>query len=240
MTHICSQCYKQFKTKNDLTRHKNKKFKCKPIEEQINENTDISTLINIIKYKCKEVQQKDEIIKQHNNVNYHTPTQTINNTTNNINKGTVNKIKTINNINITLPFGQEKTDHFTVDQLNNIFKRCMKCAVFSVKLKHFNPENPENHNVFISNLRDEYAQVFNGDKWMIDNKDDVIQQLYDDNVEFLIGKYSEMKSKKELNELSIKKFDRFMTMKDNESTINTAKKDIKKVLYNNRDIVNKS
>jgi hypothetical protein len=151
--------------------------------------------------------------------------------TNNVNRGT------INNINITLSYGKETTDHITNKQYNTIFKRSNKSVPYLVLLKHFDIDKPENHNVYISNMRDEYAHIFTGDKWTVDDKEYILHQLYVDNLEFLMDKYDDMKKKEELSEISIKKFDLFIEKHKNKDTIANVKKDIKKVLYNNRNII---
>ena len=41
---------------------------------------------------------------------------------------------------------------------------------------HFNPEKPENHNVYIPNIKNSYAMVWNGDKWDLSNQEDILDE----------------------------------------------------------------
>ena len=42
---------------------------------------------------------------------------------------------------------------------------------------HFNPKKPENHNVYISNIKNKYAMVYDGNKWNLKNQDETIGDL---------------------------------------------------------------
>jgi len=251
-------CNKTFKSKYDLNRHNNKKYKCTYDDAQLKNITDKNIYIEIIKQKNtlltqmeneiklikNEIKLKDEIIKLNRcNTN-------IENTTN-TNKGTINNT-TNNNINITLPFGKE-VDKITDAEYNDVFKRCYACIAYYVRLKHFSNDNPENHNVFISNMRDQYIQIFENDAWKIDDKEYTLQQLYDVNIEILKNKFNDMKQNDTLTDISIQKFDKFIDAVeyDNENMdnakkamqdeiINNIKNDLKKVLYNGRSVVKKS
>ena len=54
---------------------------------------------------------------------------------------------------------------------------------------HFNPDKPENHNVYIPNLKNKYAMIYNGKKWDLSNKEDIIDDMYDDNSNILEEKW---------------------------------------------------
>jgi hypothetical protein len=38
---------------------------------------------------------------------------------------------------------------------------------------HFNKDKPENHNIYISNLRDNHVLIYNGSEWQLRERDDV-------------------------------------------------------------------
>ena len=44
---------------------------------------------------------------------------------------------------------------------------------------HFNPEHSENHNIKIPNKKQNYAQVFNGDSWVYQDKNETIIDMSD-------------------------------------------------------------
>ena len=54
-----------------------------------------------------------------------------------------------------------------------------------LKKNHFNPNKPENNNIYISNLKNKYIMLYDGNKWIIDNEDNIIDELIDVN-EFIL------------------------------------------------------
>jgi hypothetical protein len=45
---------------------------------------------------------------------------------------------------------------------------------------HFDPKVPENHNIYISNIKNKYAMVYDGKKWCSKPQEQVIDQLIND------------------------------------------------------------
>jgi molecular chaperone DnaK (HSP70) len=108
-----------------------------------------------------------------------------------------------------------------------------------VEKMHFNENLPENHNVYISNLRDEYVLMYDGKKWRLNNRDDALQQLYEDKSDILETKFEELIE--QLDDSTIKMFNRFLKIKDDDDEkIKVIKKELKKTLYDNREIVMKT
>ena len=106
--------------------------------------------------------------------------QLINNTTNNItntNNGTI--------INNTLvKFGNEQLASLLShkDMLKIINKNCL-CIEESIKSVHFNKNLPEYNNIFITNMKDTIAYIFDGSKFILTSKDEVINDLYNTHLE---------------------------------------------------------
>ena len=61
-----------------------------------------------------------------------------------------------------------------------------------VKKIHFNEEHPENKNVKITNRKEPYAKVYNGDKWLLKDKKDTISDLVEDKMNMLDNKFDEL------------------------------------------------
>ena len=61
-----------------------------------------------------------------------------------------------------------------------------------VKKIHFNVEHPENKNVKITNKKQPYAKVYNGDKWLLKDKKETISDLVEDKMNILDGKFEEL------------------------------------------------
>ena len=98
---------------------------------------------------------------------------------------------------------------------------------------HFDPKKPEFHSVYISDKNRPNALQFNGDQWDTVEKDDVVDQLFDDKAYYLNAMFKELRNK--LNSKTIIKYSRFMNDTDKE-VIESIKRDIKKLLYNKRHI----
>jgi len=114
----------------------------------------------------------------------------------NINNNTINNIGTINNIIISvnntndlqkitelIPFKNTKyntTNNKLVEYLNNPHNAIQKI----VKDIHCNNENPENMNILNTNRKDNRVQVYDYDvdnevKWIIREKDDICELVFD-------------------------------------------------------------
>jgi hypothetical protein len=126
---------------------------------------------------------------------------TNNNTINNINNGIINNIN-----NTYVKFGNEQLAKLLThkDMLNIINKQCL-CIEESIKTVHFNknlPEilnskefkitdseksldysEPEYNNIFITNMKDTIAYIFDGSKFILTSKDTVINDLYNSHLE---------------------------------------------------------
>lgn len=235
---ICKFCKKYLSRSDSLRRHisicKNKKDDDKSIE-----------IYDII--KSIPDPNKDEIFKkllemvntksEHNIINVNTTNNTTNttNTTNNnnINNGIVNNIE----IKI-LPYGKEDLSYITDKDYKYFIKKGFQSVPELVKYIHFNNCKPEYHNIYISNMRDNYIMVFDGKGWKLQNKKDVLDDMYHSKKEILEEKFNELY--KELSESAKRKFDRFLNDEQDKKVVDNIKEDLKLVLYNNRKIPEKT
>lgn len=104
-----------------------------------------------------------------------------------------------------------------------------------VEKVHFDKNKPENQNIYMSNMRNDFVLVYDGNDWKLVNKDEVLDELYDDKVCILENKFQELIDK--LPERIIDKFKKFLDKADNDSTKENIKTDLKLLLYNNRKMV---
>ena len=72
--------------------------------------------------------------------------------------------------------------------------------------------------------------LYDGEKWKMKNKDDTIDNLYDDKCGILMNKYEVLKE--HLDEKVMTKFTRFIDK--HEEIKNNVSEDIKLILYNNK------
>jgi hypothetical protein len=156
-----------------------------------------------------------------------------------INIGTQNIQQNINqNIKI-LAYDNTDLSHLKNKDYLKCLKRSNFCIPHLIEKIHFNPDKPENHNIYISNLKNNYVMIYNGEKWMINDRDESIQNLIDDKESIIEQKLEEwIENGKNYPDI-MKKFNRYLEKKENDTVLNKIKNEIKLMLFNNRDIVSK-
>jgi vacuolar-type H+-ATPase subunit I/STV1 len=142
-----------------------------------------------------------------------------------------------NNFNIKIvAYGKENLDRITEKDFRRILNRGMNSVPELVKKIHFDKNYPENHNVYISNLRDSYVLTYDGNTWKLANRDEALQQLFESKSGILETKFEELIDS--LDECTIEKFQNFLeATKDTNQYVQDIKNELKKILYNNRQII---
>lgn len=250
----CVKCNKTFIKKGDYTRHINRKTPCIKIELYICEHCDYKTnrKYNFIKHKnrkttCNSEQNieeshkieeikkpfefQDELKKLYDKYKI------------SINNGTINNINNnINNINlITInPFGKEDLSHIDNTKAKKILNNGLLAVSKYIEYVHQDSDVPQNHNLYISgwNSRSN-VNMFNGKKWIIADKDDVIPQVIDNCMDFINDKIEELDETNPEDEKILRMANRLKTAYDNNDVgkLKCVAKEIQKTLYNNRDII---
>ena len=164
---FCNKCYDK---RQSRWYHEQK---CKIIFEENNKKNKleneklINEIDNLKKILHKTLKVKPNLLNKINN-------SKINNNSNN----TINTNN--NNIINIVKFGTEKLQEiFTDKQMFNLIKNGGSCINESIKYIHFNDKKPEYKNIFITNLKDKYAYVFDGDTFIIKEKNEVLDELLD-------------------------------------------------------------
>ena len=225
--HFCKYCEKNYSTNSNLCKHL-KKCKEKIKIEEANENMQelVKLLNEKIEKRDRQLEEKnkqiDELIKKAG-----------------INIGTQNIQQNINqNIKI-LAYDNTDLSHLKNKDYLKCLKRSNFCIPHLIEKIHFNPDKPENHNIYISNLKNNYVMIYNGEKWMINDRDESIQNLIDDKESIIEQKLEEwIENGKKYPDI-MKKFNRYLEKKENDTVLNKIKNEIKLMLFNNRDIVSK-
>jgi len=245
----CEYCNKTFSTIYTCSRHKNT---CKSKNNKLNDLyvellkqlklqqeqiQNQNNKINVLEKENKKI--KDKLLKPNK----------INNTTNNItnNNTTNNNNKIINNYINILPFayttklyslpakldmGEEKIDHINKSHLYKMLNDWKLSIQNLIKDVHFNENVPENSNVYIPNIKNNYIMVYDGINWNLHLSDDIIYKLVDDKSDILLTKFSEL----EKNDKQNKHFELYSDKCINDDFLINVKKEIKLLLYNNKHI----
>jgi hypothetical protein len=230
----CHYCGTTFTRGSSLTRHIENRCKIKKANDAKME--ELMTMLIEIKESNKEIKENNKKLVEdmkklkEENANYK-QIITNNNTQN---------IQTQNNVYVkVVAYGKEDVSKLTDNDYKRIFVRGMNSIPALLEKMHFDKNVPENHNVYISNLRDEYVLMYDGKKWRLKDREDALQQLYEDKADILETKFEELIEK--LDEPTIKMFKRFLKIKDDdEEKIKVIKKELKKTLYENRRIAMKT
>ena len=228
----CSFCNKKYLHNQSLYKHvkicKEKK-KEDDVKDSMIELVDLlnnkleeqgNMLINIQKELTKKDKQIDELIKKAGI---------------NINANTMNVDANINLL------GYKETDrsHLTDNDILKCLKHSNFCIPHLIEKIHFDVNKPENHNVYISNLKNKYVMIYDGNKWECKDRENQIIDLIDDNESIIEYKLEEWLENGNKYPKMMKQFSRYVEKKDNDIVINKIKDEIKLLLYNNRTVVNK-
>lgn len=232
---ICNICKKQYKYSQSLSRHKNKCIST--LSEDKDKNT-MMELVNVLNNRLseahKELYLRDKQLKKKENE--------IDKKDKHLDKLISKTGFSANIVNIQNNFkllGYRKTDisHLT----ENDFVTCMShknlCIPHLIKKIHFNPAKPENHNIYISNIKNNYVMLYDGIKWNLRNRDETIINLIDDKESIVEQKLEEWVENGKGYPNIMKQFNKYLEKRENDEVLNTIKEEIKLILFNNRNLV---
>ena len=226
----CKYCKKILQHHTSLSRHI--KYSCKQ-----NKDEDLKELARLFNEKEKKMNTNDsELVQQIQKMQKQIDKLTNKLQIQNINKGTVNNTNNTNNtINIQL-LNHSDTDysHLTPKDYMMCIKNCNYCVKTLIEKVHFNPEKPENMNIFLSNIKGKYVMIYKDNEWQIQDKKEQVDDLYDSNEMVLETWYDEYKDK---YPHIIHSFQRYLKNKDEDIILNRVKDEILVMLYNKRKMI---
>jgi hypothetical protein len=235
----CEFCEKIYSRDDSLHRHL-KICKEKKRDEEVKEsmmelvqllNKKLDNQSNQIDDFKKELSKRDkELTKRDNQIDELIKKAGINNSHNTVNVQ--------NNIKL-LSYSDTDRSHLTDNDILKCLKHSNFCIPYLIEKIHFDANKPENHNVYISNLKNKYVMMYDGNKWECKDRDEQITNLIDDNEGIIEYKLEEWLEKGVEYPEMMKKFNRYIQKKDNNKVVNIIKDEIKLLLYNNRSIVSK-
>ena len=223
----CHYCNKHFKFKQSMYKHI--KYTCKK-----NKDEDFKELARLLNEKDKQIEKKDkQIEKMQLTMQKQIDKLTQKLQIQNVVHGDVNNQNNIYNIQL---LNHKDTDysHLTPKDYMRCIKDCNHCVKSLIEKVHFNEIKPENMNIYISNIKGNYAMIYTGNQWQIVNKKEQIDDLYEYNEVVLETWYDDYK---EQYPEVIKSFQRYLKNKDENDIINDVKKQILFMLYNNRKMI---
>jgi hypothetical protein len=226
-TNKCKWCAKLFSDSSNCSRHE--KDSC-PEKQKQAMDSEIAEKVRLLELKIIELKEMVD-----NGINPIVSTQSaginhsFNTTTTNSNN---TNITNITNITIN-KYGYESLSHISPKKMTAIFRKCYESIPAFIMLKHFDKTAPQNRNVYIADLKSKYALTYDGNRWNITDRNDLLDEMYNDNLYYLEGKYEE--NYEDLDDTTATKFRTFLDSKDDDSTMKTVKDNIRKMLYNERN-----
>jgi uncharacterized C2H2 Zn-finger protein len=225
--HKCLSCQKSFTTIRSLNRHITDFCNNPPLE-----NNDLLEIISVLKNELTEKKNKNKV--QNTPSNGNVDINGNNNNAINGNNNNANSNNVINNITINA-YGKEDLSHITDNDYKTLFAKCNSLIPMLIELIHFNENKPENTNVYISNIKSSHVNVYDGKKWILKNKNELIDDIYDNKCIIIIDKFDDMKEL--LNKNTIELFSKFVKKHETKIMKKNMADKIELILYNNRDLI---
>jgi len=209
----CEQCYKH---RSSLSKHI--KYSCTK-----NKDEDLKKLVRLMNVQLE--QQKNEIVSQSKQIEKLRGKLEIHGSFNTHNNNTIH-----NHVQI-LNYKDTDTSHLTDEDYRKCVKKVCFCVLKMIEKIHFNPDKPENMNIYISNIKDKYLMIYENDKWMLKSKN-VLDHMYEDK-ELLIEEWIQESKDPEM----AKFFNRYLDLKKDEKTIEMIQEEIKLFMFNQKELV---
>ena len=227
--HFCKYCEKIYSNSSNLSKHLKK---CNDKIKTDEANFHMQELVKVLNEHKEKLNKYDlELEEKNKQINELIKKSGINNST--ITQNIQNNIKLL---------AYDKTD--ISDLTDKDFMKCFNhnnmCVPHLVKRIHFNPKKPENHNVFISNLKSGYIMIYDGKKWNTYNRDEIVDDIFDDKHDILEQKIEEWVNIGKDYPIIYHKFKRYLEKINNDTVFKKVKDELKLILYNNRTIIKKN
>ena len=238
----CKYCEKTYSRIDSLHRH-NKNCKEKKKEEEVKDSMDklVKLLNDQLDKRDKELKEKDNQLKKELDKRDKQIKEQNKQIEQLIKKAGINNSNITQNIqnNIKL-LAYKDTDISTIT--NKDIRSCMNhnnmCVPHLIKMIHLDPKKPENHNIYISNLKNGYIMVYDGNKWDTLNREEIIEEMINDNECLIQDRIEDWLENGKNYPIIMKKFERYLEKKEKNVVLNKIKEEIRLLLFNNRNIVN--
>ncbi len=212
----CAGCKKHFSKNSNLCRHEKKCPKKQHLDE-------LEELDHQVALKERETR----LVKTQNKAN-------------SVVIGTQNNNTQINN-NVTvniLPYEQTDVSHLTDRDYQRAFNRAAMCVPQILEKVHFDPEKPQNHNIYISSMNNKYIKLHNGKRWNLRDREETLEDLFADAEYMLENKLETWQEEEDpQTERATKKFQIYLEVKEKAAMYNKIKQELKLLLFNNRGLI---
>jgi len=211
----CAGCKKRFTTNSNVRKHEKKCPKKQHLDE-------LEELDHQVALKERETR----LVKTQNK-------------SNSVVIGTQNNTQINNNVTVNiLPYEQTDVSHLTDRDYQRAFNRAAMCVPQILEKVHFDPEQPQNHNVYISSMNNKYIKLHNGKRWNLRDREETLEDLFADAEYMLENKLETWQEEEDpKTERATKKFEIYLKVKETETLYNKIKQELKLLLFNNRSLI---
>jgi DNA-directed RNA polymerase subunit RPC12/RpoP len=245
----CKFCNKNFSRIDNLHRHENSR--CKNNNDIIKQNSDLKEELVILKSELSELKKillnkMNKQCKTHPKTlqkinNMLANTASANNTLANVttNQGVINNNTGPINNNYIIALGKEDLSSILSEKEQiNILNKKNNCLEHMIKQIHFNDKFPQFKNILITNIINNVGYIYDEkeQKFVATTKDDLLDRLIIHRMGD-IEEFYELHLDK-LDDQTKKSIEKFIDKMEDEPTFTkNRKKNIKLIIYNNRDKV---
>ena len=216
--YLCKYCGKEYSHRQSM--HHHIKYSCTK-----NKDEDMKELVRLMNLQLEQTHKQIE--SQNKKIQQLTEKLEIQGSFN----GSFNNTVNIQNTFI-LPYRDTDISHLTDKDYVTAINQVNFRVKHMIEKIHFNPEKPENMNIYISNMKDKYMMIYDN-KWELKNKTE-LNTIYEDKDSMIDYWFDNEKN----NHPELKKFvERYFKNIENEENLNYIKDEIKLMLYNKKDMI---
>ena len=219
----CEYCKRVLSSYKNLWRHLKT---CKEKQKDDEAKESMNELVNLLNKQNNEL--KEQLEKQNKQIDELIKKAGINNST--ITQNIQNNIK-------ILAYKDTDVSKLTDKDILKCLNHSNMCVPHLIKMIHLDPEKPENHNIYISNLKNGYIMVYDGSKWDTLNRDEIINNMIDDKQGLIEERIENWIEEGKKYPAIMRKFERYLEKKENNVVIDRIKEEIKLMLFNNRKLI---
>lgn len=209
-----------------------KKIKCKYCKLELSRSCHLSRHLSVC--KVKKTQDNLNILRVKNPPNRHTTNIT------NIQNTKIHSTNVTNN-NIILN-SYHNTDMSYLSEKDYI--TCLATSSGAVRTliekTHFDNRYPQNHNIYINNIRSKYIKIYDGKKWIVEDQEEVLDDIIDHSHCMLDMKSMQLLTNSAKYDDVISKYEKYVSQRDSEAVIKKVRDELRLLLYNKRACFNQT